>query len=311
MRRGVAAVASVVAGLTAVAAVVAGLTAIVAVVAALTAAQASARPLPLSTFHSVPGLRPPKVFVSGKVPDPGAGDIFADAQNSIQAGPLILDPNGKLLWFDALPNRGFAHDVKVQSYQGQSVLTFWESYAGGVEAILNHSYQQIATVYAGNGYTTGNHEFEITPQGTALILAYRDVTADLRPVGGKRRGKLIDQAIQEVDIANRPGAVAVGRARSHPPGGHVSRESRISAVRLPPHELDPAAAGRQPPRLCPPHLGRLRDQQADGKDRVDPGRQALDLQDRSGSALPLAARRANAGRRHDHHVRQRRRPISG
>jgi Arylsulfotransferase (ASST) len=175
--------------------------AVAAVVGCLTAAQASARPLPLSSFHSLPGLRPPKVFVSGKVPDPRAGDIFGDAQNSIQAGPLILGPSGKLLWFDALPNRGFAHDVKVQSYRGQSVLTFWESYGGGIDVILDHSYQQIATVSAGNGFTTGNHEFQITPQGTALINAYRVIPANLRPVGGRRRGRLIDQAIQEVDIA--------------------------------------------------------------------------------------------------------------
>ena len=178
-----------------------GIAALAAVVAGVAAAQASARPLPLSILHSVPWLRPPTLFATGKVPDPEAGDIFADAQNSIQAGPIILSPSGQLLWFDALPNRRFAHDVKVQSYQGQTVLTYWDSYGGGVDVILNHSYQQMATVSAGNGFTTGNHEFEITPQGTALINAYRIIPANLRPVGGRRRGKLIDQAIQEVDIA--------------------------------------------------------------------------------------------------------------
>jgi hypothetical protein len=178
-----------------------GIVAVAAVVAGLTAAQAPARPLPLRSFHSAPSLHPPKVFASGRVSDPRDGDIFADAQNSIQAGPLILGPSGNLLWFDALPNGGFAHDVKVQSYRGQSVMTFWQSYGGGVDVILNHSYQQIATVYAGNGYTTGDHEFEITAQGTALINAYRVIPANLRPVGGRRRGKLIDQAIQEIDIA--------------------------------------------------------------------------------------------------------------
>jgi hypothetical protein len=179
----------------------AGIAAVVAVVAGLTAAPAAGRGLPLSSFHSVPWLHGPKVFATGNVPDPQAGDIFGDAQNSIQAGPVILSPNGQLLWFDALPNGGFAHDVKVQSYRGQTVLTFWESYGGGVDVILNQAYQQIATVSAGNGYTAGDHEFQITPQGTALIGAYRAVAADLRSVGGKRRGKLIDQAIQEVDIA--------------------------------------------------------------------------------------------------------------
>ena len=180
----------------------AAIAAVTTFIAVLTAAPALGGPLPLSSFRSVPWLHPPRVFASGTVPDPQSGDILADAQNSVQAGPIILSPTGQLLWFDALPNGGFAHDVEAQSYQGHSVLTFWDSYGGGIDVILNNAYQQIATVSAGNGYITGNHDFQITPQGTALISAYRVVTADLRSVGGRRRGKLIDQAIQEVDISS-------------------------------------------------------------------------------------------------------------
>jgi hypothetical protein len=139
------------------------------------------------------------VWVSGKLPDPGAGDIFLDAQNSSQAGPVILSPRGKLIWFDYLPHRGFAHDVEVQTYQGQTVLTFWESYGGGQDVILNHNYEQIAKVRAGNGYTAGDHEFQLTSQGTAIIPAQRVVGADLSPIGGPHHGKLSDQVIQEID----------------------------------------------------------------------------------------------------------------
>jgi hypothetical protein len=46
-----------------------------------------------------------------------------------------------------------------------------------------------------------NHEFTITPQGTALLSAYQIIPADLSSVGGPRQGKLIDSTIQEIDIA--------------------------------------------------------------------------------------------------------------
>lgn len=154
------------------------------------------------SFYSERWLHPPVVSMSGVDPDPAAsGDIFTDAQNSIQAGPMILGPQGQLIYFQPLPHGGFAHDVAVQSYQGQTVLTYWQSGAGGEDVILNHSYQQIADVRAGNGYTTGDHEFQITPQGNAFITAQENLHANLRPVGGTRTGVLQDNAIQEVDIA--------------------------------------------------------------------------------------------------------------
>ena len=40
-----------------------------------------------------------------------------------------------------------------------------------------------------NGYSAGGHEFLITPQGTALILAYTTATADLTAIGGRRTGQ--------------------------------------------------------------------------------------------------------------------------
>jgi hypothetical protein len=149
-------------------------------------------------FQSASGLHPPLVWISGTDPDRREGDIFLDAQNSIQAGPMILSPTGRLIWFDALPNRMAAYDVAVQRYKGQSVLTF---FAGGADRILNHRYQTVASVQAGNGYVTGLHEFQITPQGTALVTARARLPADLSSIGGPRNGTVVDDAIQEIDIA--------------------------------------------------------------------------------------------------------------
>jgi hypothetical protein len=153
------------------------------------------------SFHSEPSLHPPVIFMSGSDPDARAsGDIFTDAQNSIQAGPMIISPQGQLIWFDPLPHGGYAHDVAVQTYAGQRVLTYW-SHNNAHDVILNHHYEPVATVRASGGYITGDHEFQITQRGTALITASASKRADLSSVGGPRNGTVIDNVIQEIDIA--------------------------------------------------------------------------------------------------------------
>jgi hypothetical protein len=153
------------------------------------------------SFHSAPSLHPPIIAMSGTDPDARAsGDIFTDAQNSIQAGPMIIGPQGQLIWFDALPHRGFAHDLAVQTYAGQKVLTYW-SRNGAVDMILNHHYEKVGTVHGRNGYIAGDHEFQITPRGTALITASAERPANLASVGGPRNGKVIANVVQEIDIA--------------------------------------------------------------------------------------------------------------
>ncbi len=157
------------------------------------------------SFHSEPWLRPPILLTSGRVPDPRQGDFFADAEDSIQAGPLIYSPSGGLVWFDP-QHKAAAFNVEVQNYLGQSVLTFWRGYVSsgvgiGSDMILDHTYQTIATVNAANGYFADLHEFQITPDGNALITAYTPVHADLRSVGGPANGTLLDSIVQEIDIA--------------------------------------------------------------------------------------------------------------
>jgi hypothetical protein len=155
------------------------------------------------SFHSVPALHPPVVFVSGRDPDPQYGDIITDTNNPVQPGPIILSPQGQLIWFG--PVTGGRFDVEVQRYEGQSVLTFWQGggdpLLAGKDVILNHHYQTVAVVHAENGYATDPHEFAITPRGTALISAYKVIQANLTSVGGPRHGELLDSAIQEIDIA--------------------------------------------------------------------------------------------------------------
>jgi hypothetical protein len=157
----------------------------------------------VQSFHSLPHLHPPAVGFS-QAPDPRPGDFLITPNNAPQNGPMILDSRGQLVWF--LPLLGeSAFNLEVQRYQGQPVLTWWQGkvthgQGEGEDVIMNRSYQTVAVLHAGHGYTSDLHEFQITPRGTALIESVVPVTADLRSVGGPRDGRVYDGVIQEVDI---------------------------------------------------------------------------------------------------------------
>jgi hypothetical protein len=152
---------------------------------------------PTQHFRSRPDLHPPVLSVTSD-PDPSAGDIFVD---SGQVGVLVLDPQGNVLWFHPLVHDR-EMDVAEQHYQGQPVLTWWQGqlYRHARDMILDRHYREVAAVQAGNGYVADAHEFQITPQGTALIDAYVPTRADLSSVGGSTEGPVLDCVIQEVDI---------------------------------------------------------------------------------------------------------------
>lgn len=159
------------------------------------------------SYFSNPGLQVPIISVSRQNPDPASGDILTDAHRSIQAGPLILDAQGRPLWFNPLPGGQAGFDTQVQTYRGRSYLTYWQGFvSGGVgsgnDVMLDHAYQVVKTVSAANGYKADLHEFSITPQGNALITIFAPVQADLRSVGGSRNGTLMDSIVQEINIAS-------------------------------------------------------------------------------------------------------------
>ena len=120
---------------------------------------------------------------------------------------MILGPHGELIWFKALGPPGTrAGNLRVQQYEGSPVLTWWQDplIAGGSrtagDVIANSAYQTIAVVRAGNGYQPDLHEFQITPQGTALITVYDAIDCDLAAVGGPRDGAVADTLLQEIDL---------------------------------------------------------------------------------------------------------------
>ena len=161
--------------------------------AVATASPTAPPPVSVLTSHSVPGRD--DIFITP------TGDTAQYAN-----GPEIIDSNGKVVWFHPIPEGQTAADFRVQRYRGQRVLTWWQGtglggLASGTDYIYNNHYQQITTVNAGNGLTADGHEFLITPQNTALILAYTTATADLTSIGGAPNQTVINGVVQEIDIA--------------------------------------------------------------------------------------------------------------
>jgi hypothetical protein len=176
-----------------------------------------------STSHSLthsfvthPGFKVPVVAMSGRDADAAAGDIFLDAHNSGQNAAYILNPRGALLWYRPIPSQEGAvsvQNVRMQSYHGTPVITYWQGKfvnppgAGrGEDLILNHHYQTIHTVKAGNGYRSqgaDEHEFVLGHQGsepTAFISIFAPAQANLTSIGGPANGPVYDWIIQEIDI---------------------------------------------------------------------------------------------------------------
>jgi hypothetical protein len=165
------------------------------------------KPSEYQVFLSEPGLEPPKVTVTTDTHRQGAGDLLlAPYAGSGQYGPMILDGNGRLIWFKRLPAGARAADVRVQEYEGRPVITWWQDplVAGGQHdsglEIANTSYQAVKIVRGGNGYQPDLHAFEITPQGTALFTVYDAIRCNLHHYRGPSDGAVADTLFQEVDL---------------------------------------------------------------------------------------------------------------
>jgi hypothetical protein len=163
----------------------------------------------LWTFKTRPDLQPAAATVvkqPTKATSPG--DLFVAPQaGPKQAGVELLGPYAGLIYFKPIPHGDTATDFRVQSYDGHQDLTWWQgivSAAGvgyGEDEIYDSSYRPVATVKAGNGLRSDLHEFQLTPQGTALVTAYQPVLWDASKIKhGSTHEIVLDAIVQEIDI---------------------------------------------------------------------------------------------------------------
>jgi hypothetical protein len=165
-------------------------------------------PADVQHYLSAPGLTPSIVRIATPA-QPGAspGELFlAPYQGHGTAGPMIADQAGNLIWFHPLPTAETSTNFRPQTYDGQTVLTWWQGrvlqlgFGQGEDEIYSTSYRPLAVVIAGNGYRADLHEFLITAQGTAWIDAFDPVRLNLSHIGGLADAYVNDSIVQEIDV---------------------------------------------------------------------------------------------------------------
>jgi Arylsulfotransferase (ASST) len=187
---------------------------VVALVAAAAAACASSgggAAASSQRFWSRPDLEPPVVQVLTRPRETTAGYLFIAAKkNTPQAGPMILDGHGRLVWFHPLNTKGVT-DLRVQFYRGRSVLTWWQARPTGAThgssyyAVADPSYRTLRIVRPVGGPAADPHEILLTPRGTALMTTFRSIV-----IGGRR---VADGGVQELDL--RTGRVLLDWRSTH------------------------------------------------------------------------------------------------
>lgn len=153
-----------------------------------------------ATYRSRPDLHPPLVSVRTNRGNLGSGYAFVTP-----GGPMIVDNDGEPVWTHPVPHA--STNFRVQSYQGQPVLTWWQGTVTkwgtgtGHGVLVNPGYDVVATVHAGKGLACDLHELLLTDRTTAYVTAVEETTMDLRAVGGPARGRAVRSYVQEIDVA--------------------------------------------------------------------------------------------------------------
>src|SRR5690348_7796174 len=191
------------------------------------------------THHYVsrPDLHPAAMQITERREGRAAGHLFvstilAPGHNPPvrgQAGPMIFDDQGQLVWLSPSPRGSEAFNLRMQSYRGAPALTWWEgrlSFLGlgfGEDVIADSSYNVVARVHAGNGYHADLHEFTVDRRDSAWMTIYVPVLVRR----GGRRVALLDSIVQRVDIPtglvmfewHSLGHISLGESYVKPPRG--------------------------------------------------------------------------------------------
>jgi hypothetical protein len=123
----------------------------------------------------------------------------------------MVDGDAEPVWFKPISashgSTAWATNFQTFNYRGQPVLAWWEGnvldtgLGQGQALIVDRAYREVAHVQAANGRQMDLHEFQLTPQGTALFTCYPETAyTDLSSIGGPSQGAMLDSVFQEVDV---------------------------------------------------------------------------------------------------------------
>lgn len=129
--------------------------------------------------------------------NPDTGYIF---MNTWWDGPpynIIFDNSGQPIWYHKYPDR--RRDFKVQK-NGLITMLVRSGYPFGQGFIaMDHTYTEVDSFYAVNGYETDEHELQVLEDGHYLLIGIRQTQVDMRQYveGGSRNASVLESIIQE------------------------------------------------------------------------------------------------------------------
>jgi len=175
------------------------------------------------------GTAPGYIFTGPKVDGPRPKGTFV--------GPLISDNRGRPIWFQNYPGQTHATDVRVQTYKGQKVLTYWLGRSApdnpgvglGTDLILNSHYQLIKRVHSHGREAADQHEFQITKRGTAIVVSYQIARRNLSKIGGGKNQAVYDCVVQEINLrTGMSSSSGTASATSRSPSRFCRPPSRVT-----------------------------------------------------------------------------------
>ncbi len=118
---------------------------------------------------------------------------------------MILENDGTVVWYKKLLD-DYSYDFNVlpNGYLHYAQLFHHHTYAGGgdvVHVILDENFNEVETIEAGNGYLAEAHDFQMLPNGHALLMGYYMSEVDMSQlVNDGHPAALVSGAIvQELD----------------------------------------------------------------------------------------------------------------
>jgi hypothetical protein len=159
-------------------------------------------------YYSRPDLTPPVVNVDVAAGPPAPGLTFLTPNNGAGSdGPLIVDSAGHPVWVRLDSNGVGASTFRPITFEGGPALAWWEGANNngigiGEFVVADPGYQEITRIRAVGPAQADHHELLITPQGTALLFSDEGKPATSVIGAGPRPWRVLDCAIQEIDIAS-------------------------------------------------------------------------------------------------------------
>ncbi len=116
---------------------------------------------------------------------------------------MMLNNDGTPFYYKELPN-DYAYDFKMQPNGKYSYAQFLHhhTYTGGgdvVHMVMDNSFTVIDSFQMGNGYISEAHDFQLLPNGHALLFGYDLQLMDMTAYGGWPNAKVAQTVVQELD----------------------------------------------------------------------------------------------------------------